>query len=175
MSETKSKREELVKQVREAPQCPQCGSNRIKDKWVQKTEIIIVQPVPLEDWAKRLIKNRDRLHLVCGTLDELRFGNYAQLVLTCEDCGFTQTFNVPEEVPENADVSIPIDALQIWCRNGTACLDATPCGQLACPFKKEKGDMVAGIMKCHSYMLTLPASDWASAHQLPEEKKIFFR
>jgi len=161
--------------IEHRPECPQCGSQKIKDRWVKKSEKIKIEPITLEDYAERLIKNRGQLHLMCGTLDELRFGNYAQLVLTCEDCGFTQTFNVPEEVPEKADVSIPIDALQIWCRNGTVCLDATPCGQLTCPFKKEKGDMVAGIMKCSSYMLTLPASDWTSAHQLPEEKKIFFR
>ena len=158
------------------PQCPQCGSNSIEDKWVKKTETVIVQPVPLKDWAKQLISNRAQLHTICGTLDRPHLGinQYSQIVLSCKDCGFTETFDVPGVVPKKVDISIPIEALQIWCRNGEVCDDATPCDRLACAFKKDKNDLITGIMKCRSYVLTLPASNWASACHLPEETTIFF-
>lgn len=157
------------------PQCPQCGGHRIKDKWVEKPEIVTVEPVSLEDWSKRLMKHKDELGMMCGTLDIPRINDYAQLVLTCEDCGFTKTFDVPESYPKQADILIPIDAIEVWCRNGEICKDATPCAQLTCPFKRNKDDRVAGIIQCGAYALTLFAIDWASAYHLPEEAKVLFK
>ena len=157
------------------PECPQCGSQRIKDRWVKKSEKIKVEPITLEDYAKQLIERwGDGVNACAGDIHMAQLSDYSQLVLTCEDCGLTRIFDVPERVPQKADLTIPIEAILVWCRNPEVCEDAAPCGKAECKFKEKKEDIVAGIQKCHRYALTLRSVNWECAPHLPEETKIFF-
>ena len=162
------------------PKCPKCGATRITARWVKKTQPVKVVPITMEEHAKQLIENFGRIQSVMGDIampiSWHALASYAQVVLTCESCGFTKTFEIPETVFERAEVIIPINALQVWCRNGDVAKDATPCASLKCPFKKEKSNIVAGIAKCgkNNYALTFYSTTWQNAIQLPEETKIIF-
>ena len=59
----------------------------------------------------------------------------------------------------------------VWCRNGNVCLNATPCENLKCEYKKEETDILNGIKKCATYQVTVISSWWESAYQLSNDIK----
>lgn len=68
---------------------------------------------------------------------------------------------------------------QVWCRNGRYALEATPCEEVSCPFKKlglKNGSRRLAqpneLEACKSFQITLPSSTWEmAAHVWPAAER----
>lgn len=76
------------------PVCPNCGGHQIKHRWVEKTPKAKIVDVDLEEYAKELKQDLGGVQIIHGDLNWPRLEQYSQLVLECEDCGYTKTFDI---------------------------------------------------------------------------------
>lgn len=54
----------------------------------------------------------------------------------------------------------------VWCRNGSVCLETTPCATLVCQFKTAREEVVLGAAACQQFQVTQPSHDWLHARQV---------
>jgi len=88
------------------PVCKNCGSSNILVKWVRKSEKSDI--VSFEKYANKLLEERKNTKHDIGSLYSSTISypfpslgsvpdpitNYAQLVLTCKNCGYTIVINI---------------------------------------------------------------------------------
>ena len=56
-----------------------------------------------------------------------------------------------------------LSSVDVWCRNGDVCAEATKCKDLLCKYKESKEDVAFGCVQCLSFQLSLPSNNWNGA------------
>jgi len=82
--------------VEKRPECPQCGSQNIQEKWIEKVKRPQIELISLEEMAKQRMHTNATYFQSSGDIHFPRLFDYSQLILTCGKCGFTKVFDVPE-------------------------------------------------------------------------------
>lgn len=78
------------------PVCPQCGGYRIKHRWVKKEPIPKFRDISFDEHAEDLKKQLGWIIVQGGDLHFPKLADHSQLVIECEDCGFTKVFEIKE-------------------------------------------------------------------------------